>query len=151
MSNRTDFAHVATEWLDYEVTCSPAQRAALAPRLETVLHNAFVAGQEAEDRQLRFNAERDLAHINRLHAERERIVETTDLGKLSEELEADNWGSGAALVRSVMHERERMRAALVRAENVARTLFGSEALDREQIATELDAAVRGGLYPEDVP
>jgi hypothetical protein len=51
MSNRTDFENVAKEFLEYEVTCSPAQRAVLAPRLATELQNAFVAGQEAEIRE----------------------------------------------------------------------------------------------------
>lgn len=67
-----------------------------------------------ELRQLRFNAERDRALIGRLQAERNRLVEATELGKLSEEMEADNWGSGATLVRSAMHEIERLRTALQR-------------------------------------
>lgn len=58
MSDRTDFETQAREWLDREVTCSPAQRAALAPRLATILHDAFVAGQEAEDASLRVSVDR---------------------------------------------------------------------------------------------
>ncbi len=63
-----------------------------------------------EVRHLKFSRDRDRAFIDRLQAERNRRVETTDLGKLSEELEEDNWGTAAALVRSAMHELEDLRA-----------------------------------------
>ena len=86
---------------------------------------------------------------SRLRAERNRLVETSELGQLSERLEGDNAGSDAKLVRSVMHERERLRAALTAAENIAARLYGTGPFDREQVAIELDAAVRGGLYPDD--
>lgn len=53
MSNRTDFNNVATEVMEYffsEEEC--VLHAELGKRIETELHDAFVAGQEHENRGL---------------------------------------------------------------------------------------------------
>lgn len=51
-------------------------------------------------------------------------------------------------LRDARADNERMRAALKRAEDLACRLFGTDPIDREQVAVELDDAVRAGLYPE---
>lgn len=50
-------------------------------------------------------------NCERLRAERNRLVEATELGAVSERLEEDNAATDAATVRSAMHELTRLRAA----------------------------------------
>jgi hypothetical protein len=68
-----------------------------------------VIDQDNTAGDLRLRVEMLERMVNRLQAERNRRVESTELGKLSEELEEDNWGSAATLVRSAMHELEDLR------------------------------------------
>jgi hypothetical protein len=50
-------------------------------------------------------------NCERLRAERNRLVDTTELGAVSERLEEENAAADASTVRSAMHELYRLRAA----------------------------------------
>lgn len=72
------------------------------------------------------------ASADRLRAERNALVMSTDLGKLSEQLEEDNWASGAKIVRHAMHRIDvletHLRAVIGEADFVLRG--GDDPLDR---------------------
>jgi hypothetical protein len=132
MTNRTDFEDVAKEFIDHEVAgydiSSPAERAALAARLATELHNAFVAGQESASAFVRTKGVRPALHYACVNCTK-LIAETGMCDPCSHA-----WGMG----RADHDELEKLHV-----EVMAATLAFREAL--EEIAKNAETMLAGGL------